>query len=112
LSAPAVKQAHDPSLRFAAVAVVWIVRASVAPSPGEVTLAMGLGAKIGVLIGVGHGGGVYLICAASAPLFRKLPTGGSLEHATSHGQGTFRTPPESQRKGGRFSQGKERTLPS
>ena len=75
LSAPPVKQAHDPSSRFAAVALVWIVRASAAASSGKVTLAMGLGTSIGVLIGVGHGRGNYLICAASAPAFRSLPTG-------------------------------------
>lgn len=69
LSAPSVEQAHDPSSRFAAVALVWIVRASAAPSTGEVTLAMGLGAKIDILIGVGHGRGIYLICAAPASHF-------------------------------------------
>jgi hypothetical protein len=36
---------------------------------------MGLGAGIGVLIGVGHGRGIYLICATSASAFRNLPTG-------------------------------------
>jgi hypothetical protein len=36
---------------------------------------MSLGAKIGVLIGVGHGRGIYLICAASAPAFPNLLTG-------------------------------------
>jgi hypothetical protein len=75
LSAPSVKQAHDPSSRFAAVALVWIVRASAAASSSKVTLAMGLGTSIGVLIGFGHGRGIYLICAASAPAFRNLPTG-------------------------------------
>ena len=58
MSAPSVDQAHDPSTRFTAVALVWIVRASVAPSTGKVTLAMGLGAKIDLLIGIGHGRGI------------------------------------------------------
>jgi hypothetical protein len=75
LPGPPVKQAHDPSSRFAAVALVWIVRASAAASSREVTLAMGLGARIGVLFGIGHGRGIYLICAASAPAFPHLPTG-------------------------------------
>jgi hypothetical protein len=75
LPAPSVKQAHDPSARFAAVALVWIVRASAAASSREVTLPMRLGARIGVLIGVGHGRGIYLICTASALAFRNLPTG-------------------------------------
>ena len=75
LSAPSVKQTHDPSSRFAAVAFVWIVRASAAASSGEVTPAMGLGARIAVLIGIGHRRGIYLICATSAPAFRNLPTG-------------------------------------
>jgi len=75
LSVPSVKQAHDPSSRFAAVALVWIVGARAAASTGKVPLAMSLGAKIGVLIGVRHGSGIYLICAACAPAFRNLPTG-------------------------------------
>jgi hypothetical protein len=36
---------------------------------------MGFGANIGVLIGVGHGRGIYLIYTAPAPAFRNLPTG-------------------------------------
>src|SRR5215831_11825303 len=67
LSAPSVEQAHDPSSRFAAVALVWIVRASAAPSTGEVTLAMGLGAKIDILIGIGHGCAIPTISSTCTP---------------------------------------------
>jgi H+/Cl- antiporter ClcA len=75
LSTASIKQAHNPGSRFAAIALVWIVRARATAPAGEVTPAMSLGANIGVLIGIGHERGIYPICTALASAFRNLLTG-------------------------------------
>jgi hypothetical protein len=64
-----VKQPHDPGPRFAAAVLVWIVRASAAASPCEVTFAVCLNVTTRAPsfgVAVGHGCSGYLICGHHA----------------------------------------------